>query len=218
MLRSRLNNLTQTYTFTHSSFNADAPVSSATPTLVNLTTGLTSHTIGIAIEPCRYQGDTVSSELGLGRTYFARGLRFYKAFMLQSDLSVHETILYVGPSPGADLEHEAVEDVTWTRAYQPRNDARIALGDEMDNFLEPEGIEAMNKPITNFAIQSSESEEEESMISVGRVVDHRLIYDALTRKHRGSETASIDVPTITARVRQSLVEPASYSQLSLGTM
>jgi RNA polymerase I-specific transcription initiation factor RRN6 len=220
MLRSRLNNLTQTYTFNHHTSNTDAFNSSAMPTLLDLTTDLPSHTLEVVMEPCRYQGDTTSSETGLGRTYFARGLQFYKVFMLQSNLSVHESILYIVPPSNGHSEDETVANVTWTRIFRPRKDVRVANSDEMHNFIVPEGIEAMNKPISNLASPALESDEEESASRAPRLVDHRLVYDALTRKHDGGEirATTIDVPTVTAQVRDSIVESANSSPPPLGTM
>jgi hypothetical protein len=219
LLRSRLNNLTQTYSYTHDSSSSDAIISSAIPTLLHLTTGVASHTLEVAMEPCGFQGDTASTEPGrLGQTYHAHGLRFFKVFMLQSDLSVYETILYIVPSADGGSENAAVEDITWTITYLPRKNVRVTEDDETSNFLELEGTEAMNKPIWSLAVQASKFEEEQSKASGRRVVDHRLLYDALVRKHHGSETANVDIATITTRLKQSFIAPASSSQPPLGTM
>lgn len=190
------------------------------PTLLDLTADLASHTLEIVMEPCRFQGDTTSSEPSLGRTYFARGLQFYKIFMLQSNLSVHESILYTVPPSTSWSEDEAVTNVTWTRIFRPRKDVRIPNSDEMHNFIVPGGIEATNKPISNLRLPAPESDEEENEGRVYRVVDHRLVYDALTRQRDGGETTAgtIDVPTVTAQVRQSIVESTNSSPPPLGTM
>jgi RNA polymerase I-specific transcription initiation factor RRN6 len=219
ILRSRLNNLTQTYTYTHESSNSDALVSSAIPTLLHLITGVASNTLEVATEPCRFQGDTDSGGPGrLGQIYHARKLRFMKVFMLQSDLSVYETVLYTAPLADGGSEHEAVEDITWTKTYLPRKNVLVAEGDEMRNFIELEGIEAINKPISSLVSQAPKAEEGQNKASARRVVDHRLLYDALTRKHHGSVTANIDIRTVTARLKQSLVAPASCPEPPPGTM
>jgi RNA polymerase I-specific transcription initiation factor RRN6 len=201
-------------------------VSSAVPTLLDLTTSLGSHTLEVVIEPSRYQGDTVSSEPSLGRTYFARELQFYKVFMLQSDLSVHETLVYNAPSANSRPEHENVRNITWTRTTRPRGvrktrsrkHIRVVDTDDMHDFIVPEGIEVANKPVSRSP--ATQSEDEQNTSTARRVVDHRLIYDALARKDDDSETtaATIDVPTVTTQLRRTILESVDSSLLPLGTM
>jgi RNA polymerase I-specific transcription initiation factor RRN6 len=203
-------------------------VSSAVPTLLDLTASLSSHTLEVVIEPSRFQGDTVSSEPSLGRTYFARQLQFYKVFMLQSDLSVHETIVYNAPSANSQPEHESVKNITWTRITRPREMSgtqsrkhiRVADGDEMHDFIVPEGIEPMNRLISKLGSSATESEEEQNTSTARRLVDHRLVYDALARKADDSETTAttIDVQTATAQLRQIILESVESSSPPLGTM
>jgi RNA polymerase I-specific transcription initiation factor RRN6 len=203
-------------------------VSSAVPTLLDLTTSLRSHTLEVVIEPSRFEGDTISSEPSLGRTYFARGLQFYKVFMLQSDLSVHETIVYNAPSANSQPEHESVRNITWTRITRPRGSRdtrsrkhiRVADGDEMHDFIVPEGIEVMNKPISKFGSPATGSEEEQNTSTASRVVDHRLVYDALARKDDDSETTAttIDVQTAITKLRQIILGSVDSPSSPLGTM
>jgi RNA polymerase I-specific transcription initiation factor RRN6 len=222
LLHSRLNNLTQTYTIDNSSFGSAARVSSTDPTLLSLAVDSPSHTLQVTMEPCRFQGDTISTSPSLGRAYLRRGFTFYKLFMLKSDLSLHEILLYATSSSNANtsLYNDAVEDLFWTITYRPKKDVRT-IGDiqEMDDFLEPEGIWAIEEPIPKRPMQVPKSTNGKVLDIAHRAVDHRSLYDALSRSGVSEEPeGNIDVPTLVTRLQEVLMTIMDTSQVPLGTL
>jgi RNA polymerase I-specific transcription initiation factor RRN6 len=212
----------QAYNFTSSSLAPAALASSASPTLLNLTVDAPGHTLQLAIEPCVFQGHSSSNKSGLGREYIARGLRFFKLFMLQSDLSVHEAILYAtSSSNGGESHGSTVKDVSWTRAYRPRKDVRtVRRVHEMDDFLELEGMEPSEEPVSKLASQAPKWVESKDIHTAHRVVNHRTIYDALIQKNSTGVSIAefVSVPTVVEQLRQLLTDPTNASQLPTSTM
>jgi RNA polymerase I-specific transcription initiation factor RRN6 len=162
------------------------------------------------MEPLLSQGDVGSSSEGLGRLYFAQGLRFYKLFVLRSDLSIHEAIVYCTTQPNAK-----VEDITWSRVYQPNKSVRtIGTIQELDDFLEPDGIEAMDSPLSKLPSQTPEYMQGDEHNTARRVSDHTLLYDTLTQK----ETTTANGSVVIAQMKQLLAENSDGAQLPLGTL
>ena len=210
LLHSRLNNLIQAYTFSNSSSESSAPVSSANATRLEITIDGEGRTTQVIMDPLPFQGDVGSQSEGLARSYLAQGLRFYKLFVIRSDLSIHEAVVYCTTQP-----HAKVEDIAWSKVDTLNKTVRtIGTIQEMDDFVEPEGIEALDGPLSKFTSQGPECVQGEDDNTARRVSDHTLLYDALT----GKEMNTIDVAVVTAQMEQLLAENSGQSQLPLGTM
>jgi RNA polymerase I-specific transcription initiation factor RRN6 len=222
LLRSRLNDLTQAYNFTISSLVPTAFASSASPTVLDLNVDAPGHTLQITMELCVFQGDLTSNNLGSGRQYIARGLRFFKLFMLRSDLSVHESILYATSPLIRGEGHDAtVRNVSWTRAYRPRHDVRtVRKVQEMDDFVELEGMETLEVPVSKLASQAPKVVEGKEMDTAHRVVDHRTIYDALLQRRSTGIAAAelVDIPTVVKQLAELLTDSTDLSQLPISTL
>jgi RNA polymerase I-specific transcription initiation factor RRN6 len=223
LLHSRLNNLTQNYTFRNSSLDSTTLISSPNPTLLDLATDGAGRTIQIHVEPCPFQGDTSANVSGLGRSYLAQEIHFYKSFMLQSDLSVHETILCarVFADGGLTENHDAVESVSWTIAYRPRRDVRTIRDiKEMDNFIESEEIEIKEHPTSKLLSQGPKWAESKTLGTAYRLIDHKFVYDILTQRDSDKELTAenVEVPLVTTRLKQLLARNSDLMQLPLGTL
>jgi RNA polymerase I-specific transcription initiation factor RRN6 len=223
MLYSRLNSLKQMYTFSNLSSDSTVLTASSDPTLLDLATDGTSHIIQTIMEPCPFEGDASLNLPGLGRSYFARGLQFYKLFMLQSDLSMHEIIVYaqLGEHSNSTEQCDAVQEISWTTVYPRRRDGRtIRSNREMDDFLELPGIDALQHPMPKLPLRSSPWLQRKPTDEAHRIVDQRLIYDILTRPEleREAPTATIDIPVVINQLKQLLAGHPYPAQLPLGTL
>ncbi|KAF1919926.1 RNA polymerase I-specific transcription-initiation factor-domain-containing protein [Ampelomyces quisqualis] len=220
ILRSRLNDLMQTYTFRNNLSNFAAPVSSCSPTLLDLVTDGAGRIIQMALEPCIFQGDTSSAAPGLGREYFGRNLHFFNLSVLLSDMSVHEIILYAdyaGPN-GARRDKEVVE-LSWITAYRPRKNVRTIEGiREMDGLLQPEGIETIVQPESRLPSQQLIPLEPKATGLAHRVADHRFVYDALIKTDMEPTAGRIDIRTVAAQLKQSLDSSTDHLQQFCGTL
>ncbi|KAH3969747.1 hypothetical protein HBH68_137300 [Parastagonospora nodorum] len=223
LLHSRLNDLTQTYIVDNATSSSGVLGSSFDPTYLDLAVDGPGHTLQVTMEPCRFQGDISSSAQGQGRTYLAQGFTFYKLFMLRSDLSVHESIIYAASSAGSStVENDhTVEDLIWTRIYRPRKDVRTIGGiQEMDDFLEPEGIEAIEEPVSKLRLQVPNLNNGKQADFANRAVDHRSLYDALTGNDIGEEEngGAVDVPSVVIQHQGMLISSTNIPQVPLGTL
>ncbi|KAF2828974.1 hypothetical protein CC86DRAFT_403628 [Ophiobolus disseminans] len=208
LLLTRLDTLMQVYTFSDSSSDPTAPVSSANATRLELAFDGKAHPIQTILEPLHFQGDVASMSESLGRSYFAQGLRFYKAFVLCSDLSIHEAVVY------CTTRSHGVDDIAWSRAYQPNKSVRtIGNIQEMDDFLESDAIEVMENPMPKLASQTPQWVQR-GPPEAHRVADHTSLYDALIQN--GATT--VDIPLVASQVKQLLVATQDMSQLPLGTL
>ena len=213
LLHSRLNNLIQAYTFNNSSSESTAPVSSANATRLELTVDGEGQITQVIMDPLPFQGDVGSHPEGLARSYLAQGLRFYKLFVIRSDLSIHEAVVYC-----TTQLHAKVEDIAWSKVDQLNKTVRtIGTIQEMDDFVEPEGIEALDGPLSKFTSQGPGCVQGEDDNTARRVSDHTLLYDALTGKEMNTIDVA-DVTDVTAQMAQLLAENSGQSQLPLGTM
>lgn len=223
LLHSRLNNLSQTYMVADASSSSAVLISSSDPTLLELDVDEVGHTLQVILEPCRFQGDTSSSTQSAGRAYLARGLNFYKLFMLRSNLSLHETIVYATPSMASDAtsNEDEVKDLSWTVVFRPKKAVRT-IGDiqEMDDFLQFEGIEAMDEPESKLPLQIPRLTDHTVMDTAHRVVEHRSLYDALSHGDAGTDktAGSISVPVMATQLRELLAESVRTSQPPIGTL
>jgi RNA polymerase I-specific transcription initiation factor RRN6 len=222
LLHSRLNNLTQNYTFRNSSLDSTL-LSSPNPTLLDLATDGAGRIIQIHVEPCPFQGDTSANVSGLGRSYLAQGIQVYKTFMLQSDLSVHETILCarVFADGGLTENHDAVEAVSWTIAYRPRRDVRTIRDiKEMDNLIEAEEIEIKEPPTSKLLSQEPKWAESKTLGTAYRLIDHKFVYDMLIQRDSDKELTAenVEVPHVTTQLKQLLARNSDLMQLPLGTL
>jgi RNA polymerase I-specific transcription initiation factor RRN6 len=223
MLYSRLNSLTQMYTFRNSSSSSALHTASSGPTLLKFATDGASRILQLNMEPCPNDGDVSRSLPSLGRSYFERGLRFYKLFMLQSDLSVHEIILYTGLSEGSHLteQRDAVKDIFWTTAYPRRRRVRTLGGiREMDDFLEPAGIEVLQRPTSKLPLQGTPRAQRKTINKTHRLVDQTLIYDLLTRMEfeQDASSTAVNIPIVVTQLKQLLAGQPDPAQLPLGTL
>ena len=223
LLHSRMNDLTQTFIVANAKSGSAVLGSSFDPTYLDLAVDGPGYTLQVTMEPCRFQGNVSSSTQGLGRRYFAEGFAFYKLFMLRSDLSVHESIIYTASSSGSTTNesNHSVEDLVWTIIYRPRKDVRTIGGiQEMDDFLEPEGIEAMEEPVSKLPLQVPTLTNGKKANMANRAVDHRPLYDALTRNHTGEEEngGAVDVPSVVIRHQGMLISSTDIPQVPLGTL
>jgi RNA polymerase I-specific transcription initiation factor RRN6 len=139
---------------------------------------------------------------------------------------VHESIIYTASSssssgsPAIENNH-SVEDLVWTIIYRPRKDVRTIGGiQEMDDFLEPEGIEAMEEPVSKLPLQVPNLTNGKKSNLANRAVDHRPLYDALTRDHIGEEEngGAVDIPSVVIRHRGMLISSTNIPQVPLGTL
>jgi RNA polymerase I-specific transcription initiation factor RRN6 len=222
LLRSRLNNLSQTYVVAGSYATSVALISSSGPTLLELDVDEPGHTLQVAMEPCRYQGDTTSSIPSLGRAYLAQGLSFYKLFMFRSNLSVHEIIVYATPSTAArETSRDEVKDLSWTIVFRPKKAVRT-IGDiqEMDDFLQPEGIEAMTEPQSKLLSQVPRLTDRTEMDTTHRVVEHVLLYNTLSHDESdtGTTAMSLSVPVMVTQLRMRLSDSDYNAEPPMGTL
>lgn len=215
MLRSRLNDLAQMYTFKRHHSTLAAPVSSCSATLLDLATDGTGQIVQMVLQPCIYQGDTASATPGLGRDYFARNLRFFNLFMLLSDLSVHETILCAS----GGKRDGSVADLAWSTSYRPRKDVRT-VGEirEMDGFLQPEDIETMEQPESKLPSQDPILLESKATGLAHRIANHRFLFDALVEQDVEPTDRKIDIQTIASQLKQLLGRPTDHLEQLRGTL
>lgn len=246
LLQSRLETLVEVYTFRN---HPSDSVSSANTTRLELAVQGDERIMQLAMEPLHFEGELESSSEGLARSYFAQGLKFYKIFVLRTDLSVHEVIICGFLPTNRDetmneQSHEAalnpdrlrhtperrvfrksiadsnrqpqmlIEDITWSKIHQPSmNVLSAGLIEEMDDFIKPEGFGATDGPVSRLVSQVPQWTQTKSAQS-HRVADNTSLYDALA----GKNTNTIDVPVVTAQIKQLLVENIDVSQLPLDTL
>ncbi|KAH8724887.1 RNA polymerase I-specific transcription initiation factor RRN6-like protein [Phaeosphaeriaceae sp. PMI808] len=220
LLHSRMNNLIQTYTF--SNLSTDSP-SSTNPTLLNLTLNEAYCNLHLIMEPLRFQGDVRPDNPGLGRSYCAQGLQFYKLFALRSDLSVHEMIVHAHPFTGSSAtpHQSSVEDLSWSISYRPRKVVQSARAmQDMDDFLDTEGVKTLENPLSRLAPQTPWWMHSRSVGTAQNMADLRLVYDALNQDASGGETSSttVDVVVVTSRAKELLASTSDLSQLPIGTL
>ncbi|KAF2027666.1 hypothetical protein EK21DRAFT_102370 [Setomelanomma holmii] len=216
LLHSRLNTLIQSYTFA-TQYASDTLVSCSTPTLIKPDLNGAGKVLHITLEPLPFAGDTTSAASGAGRMFARQGIQFYKLFVLRSDLSIQEAVLYSSRSSGGaagDDQEVQIKDLGWSTTYRPRRKATTA--DDGD-FLDLEDFDGIAAPVSKLALQVP-IEMQRRHTSIARpIVDHRSMYDALSRKF-GHGEASIDVATVTDQLKELLTSHGNNSQLPQGTL
>jgi RNA polymerase I-specific transcription initiation factor RRN6 len=193
-------------------------ISSSDPTPLSVVADGTGHTMQLIMEPCPLEGDMSLNSSGPGQAYLARGLSFYKLFMLQSDLSVHETIVY---SQISSENEYSVENISWARIHHRRKEVRAKAGvGEFDDFLDPSGNHGTELPVSKLPLQLPARIVRTAMNAVHRVADYKLLHDALTQIQTADEAimATIDIHTVNAQLSQLLADSSDLSQLPLGTL
>jgi RNA polymerase I-specific transcription initiation factor RRN6 len=218
LLYSRINNLTQTFTFRNSSSDSDAMTSSSDPTLLALGPDVAGHNIQMALEPCSLEGDMSLDTSGPGQAYLARGLNFYKLFMLRSDLSMHETIVY---NQILSENGDPVENISWAKVSRRRKEGRAKAGvGEFDDFLDPSELHRSKLPSSKLPLQLPSRIERTSFNAAHRTADHKILYDTLMQIESAGEAtiATIDISRITSQLSQLLAESSDVSQLPIGTL
>jgi hypothetical protein len=173
------------------------------------------------MEPLRFQGDVASDIPGPGHTYVSRGLHFYKLFATRSDLSIHEIIVYSdGPaSEGRIGSYPLMEDIRWSSVYRPRKGGRPAK--EMDDFILSGGSQLMDGPRPKLAFQIPQWLERQNPDAARRLLDHMLLYDALTQEHigEGAQVASIDFAVVARQLKHMILDDDDdLSKLPTGTV
>jgi RNA polymerase I-specific transcription initiation factor RRN6 len=160
----------------------------------------------MVLQPCVFQGDTSSATPALGRKYCSRDLRFFNLFIQLSDMSVHEVIVYADSSVSkGNRSGVAVADLSWSTSYRLRKDVRTIGGiKEMDDFLQPEGIETMDEPEFRLVSQQPMSLGSRGLGLAHRVADHRFAYDALIKTETQSTAGNIDIQSLSTQLKQSL--------------
>jgi hypothetical protein len=84
----------------------------------------------------------------------------------------------------------------------------------MDGFLEDEGPESIDGPVSKLLSQTPIGVQLESNTTSRRVVDRTSLYGALLQ----ADVTTIDVPTVTVQLKQLLLETVDASELPLGTL
>jgi len=208
LLRSRLDGLTQIYTFHTASMESTAVIASTSATPLELAIDGQDHIIQLAMEPLAFHGgDGGATSLSLGNSYIERGLKFYKLFILRSDMSIHETIVCSTTQLPLD-----VQDIAWTTVYPRTKRGRNAR--KIDQLIEDEGPDSVDGPVLKLSTQITPGLQPEPHNTSCRTVDHTLLYSALLQ----TDKSTIDIPTVTNQLRQLLLENVDVSELPLGTL
>jgi RNA polymerase I-specific transcription initiation factor RRN6 len=197
-------------------------VSSSNPTSLDLYLDQprTGYVTQLYMEPLRFQGDVASDIPGPGHSYVSRGLQFYKLFATRSDLSIHEIILYSKDpaSEGKIGSYPLMEDIRWSSVYRPRRGGRPAK--EMDDFILYGGSQLTEGPRPKLASQIPQWLEGQNLNAAHRLVEHVLLYDALTQEHIGedAQAASIDFVVVARQLKHMILDDDDLSKLPTGTV
>lgn len=209
------------FTFTTSSSQPSALICSASPTELDLTMNAPGHTLQLILEPCEFRvKESAYATRGLGRQYPSRGLLFFRLFILRSNLGVYETVLCTEPLVDGDIDQDGmIGDLSWSKVYHERNPHTAHYVQEMDDFLQPEGIEPMDYPELKLVAQIPTYLHAEEISIPQRLVDHRLLYDAIVHQPPlSSDSGSIDVPRLMNHVKQTLQDPDGLSRTIFETL
>lgn len=220
ILHSRLNTVVQIYTFTIGSSQSDSLVCSASPTVLDLMIDAPGHMLQIVVEPCEFRVNESSYSQSLGQRYHSRGFEFYRLFLLNSNLGVHEAVLHsTALLDGGVQQDEAIRDLCWSKVYRNHTQTSRYV-QEMDDFLEPEGIEPMEFPELKHSAQKPAFPDVKDIAFAQRTIDHRPLYDAVVHGQRvlDLDRGSMDVPTLIERIKQTLDYPDDLSHSGTQTL
>lgn len=210
------------YTFTNPSSPPNAFVLSENPSVLDIILDHKGHTLQIAMEPFELQTKESATTPGLGEGDLMQGLRFFRLFMLRSDLGVHEAMIYSTSAPDESVEYEnRVVDISWSKSYRLAQSLRTPVEvDEMDDFLLPDRSDVVDPPETKLMSQRPISTNAEDETLAQRMVDHRPLYDAMVHEHPEFDrsSGSVDVQGLVDRFQQLLDDPNRLSDTLPSTM
>jgi RNA polymerase I-specific transcription initiation factor RRN6 len=221
MLHSCINNLVQIYNFSEFSSGSSALVSSSDPSVLDFAIDGSGRTTKIFMEPMQY-GDIGKEryDLGLGRSYMEKDIKFFRLFVSRSDLTVHELVVYTQhPNGNQAIDSEqSVEDFTRSLVIHPRrNTSKREVKDEDSEFILPDGLTIVEAPRSKTASQIPKWGHDHTTVHDAR--DNGLLVNALLRREyieRGT-SKSIDVGVVTNQVKQMLVDDFDPT-LPVGTL
>lgn len=199
----------QIYTFTTGSSQSDSQVYSASPTVLELVIDAPGHILQIVVEPCQFRVRKSPYSRSHGRRYHTRGLDFYRLFMLRSNLGVYEGVLYSVPLPNKAVEQEdALEDLAWSKVYRKGHKTARHI-QEMDDWLQPEGIEPMDLPESKLLAQIPAFPDFKDITFAQRMVDHGFLYNVMVHPQpiRDTDRGELNVSTLLDRIKRTLDNP-----------
>jgi RNA polymerase I-specific transcription initiation factor RRN6 len=210
ILHSRLNGLAQFYVF--DDHRSTTTLSTFDPTLLRLAGEELLDTIQIHMEPMPIgESSQEAYHFGPGRSYMARGIKFYRIFVLQSDLSVHEFVVHSHKSVVMESDNDVptVEDFKRSLVRHPRRDAsrREVIEEEDSNPFIPDGLQVMDGPMCKIASQLPTTLRTHHRASVNSARDYTLLYSALDQDGKCFErpTKTTDIATLMTKIQQMLI-------------
>lgn len=204
---SRLNHLIQVYSFTDIPSNAAAVVVASDPVRLDLTLDSPGTVAQIHIEPMSCDDTTHEAmSSGSGRSDLETGIRFYRLFATQSDLSVHEVVI-AAYKRSADEDPNLHDDLLMFSKnifkYKRRTQRTEVIQDD-DDFTIPDCINTAKNPTTLFPLQNPQWTKGRGRILLRHGADYRLLHDAITWIGHDHED-SINITDLVNQVRQMLI-------------
>lgn len=224
LLHSRLNHLVQTYNFGRHPSDSSALVSTSDPSVLEFNIGGPGRTTQIQMEFMQY-GETGQGAdgSGLGCSYINKGIQFFRLFSAQSDLSVYETVVYTQALRANAAIHSDIVVKDFERSlirHTRRNVSRKEVIVEDDDFVVPNGLDAVESPKSKIPSQAPKVVQHQDLASFQGELDYRLLYSALIRIDASDERASgsVDIAIVTNRLHQMLMNEPGSTALPLGTL
>jgi RNA polymerase I-specific transcription initiation factor RRN6 len=222
MLHSHLNNLVQVYTFCEVPSGSSTLVLSPDPSVLNLDIDGTGRITEIRMEFMQY-GDIgkMAYDPGPGRLYREKDIRFFRLYVTQSDLTVHELVVYI-QDPGSDESTDSdpfVADFKRSIIRHPRQDTskdEVITGE--GEFILPDGLTTIEAPRSKTKSQMPKWGQAHTTLHGGR--DNGLLVTALSRPEHREDGApiSVDVEVVTNQIKEMLEDDFDTSNVPLGTL
>lgn len=211
------------YSFKDYAFGSPALATTSDPVTVDLATDGHGHNTQLHIEPMTYGETSLKSSyvLGPGRSYLSRDIEFHRIFVTQSDLSIHELVVYSCENDTSMSLDGGVEDFKRVLIRQPRrNISRREVLDDAVDFVVPDGLDALADPGSSMWLQTPRWSRAQAPRSFPRVIDYQLLYHALIRseRHFDEPDGLMDIAVLSTELQQLLSDDSSLLPVPLGTL
>lgn len=219
IIHSRLNNILVHFIFRDPPSGASPLVLCSDPSSLNLIIDAPQRIHQLHLDRMEYgevgQG---AYEHALSRSYLERGVKFYRLFAALSDLSIHEVVLH-SQEPESDMN--AIMPFDWSLIrHHRRNVSKKDIVDNQDDFITPNGLNAVDSPRSRTALQAPHWILSRDHILWQHSLDYSLLYGALTWTNGAERKLDeyMDIQAAADHLDQLLSDGAEVSQLPLGTM
>ncbi|OAL54311.1 hypothetical protein IQ07DRAFT_595839 [Pyrenochaeta sp. DS3sAY3a] len=219
IIHSRLNNILLHFIFRDPQSSASPLVLCSDPSSLSLVIEAPQRIHQLHLEGMEYgevgQG---AYEHALSRSYLERGVKFYRLFATLADLSIHEVVLH-SQELGSDID--AIMPFDWSSIrHHRRNVSKKDIVDNQDDFIIPNGLNAVDSPRSRTAFQAPHWTQSQDHIFWQHALDYSLLYGALTWTNgaEGKLDEYMDIQAAADHLDQLLSDGTEVSQLPLGTI